>query len=483
MNKPLQIAEHTILEPFAISENYLRKIIRQTMSPGVDYADIYLQYSQHESWFLEEGIVKKGHFTIDQGFGVRAISGEKAGFAFSDELTTSALLEASGYAKSIVNSGQVATVPVMRRKQGLELYPAINPLISISDDTKVALLRAIDQEARRCDPRVNYVRSSLTGSYKVILLATSDGLLVADVRPMVSCNVSVVVAAHGKRERGYFGAGARTDYNFFLNEQKALSFAREAVRMALVNLQAVPAPVGVMPVVLGHGWPAVLLHEAVGHGLEADFHRKKTSVYTGKMGQKVASSLCTVIDQGSFEGAKRGSLNIDDEGTLSQATTLIENGILCGLMQDKFNARLMHAPLTGNGRRASYANMPLPRMTTTYFLPGKHDPGEIIASVNKGIYAVNFSGGQVDITSGEFVFSTSEAYLIEKGKITHPVKGATLIGNGPKVLQKITMMGNDLEFDAGFGVCGKDGQNVAVGLGQPTLKVSGLNVGGTDGCK
>lgn len=480
MNSPIVIAKQYILNPSGITEHYLQKLLEETMTLGIDYADIYLQYSEHESWHLEEGIVKKANYRIDQGIGVRAVSGEKSGYSYGDELSLPILNESLQFAKNIASSGKSGSLKVLQHKYGHKLYKPENPLISLDDNFKVNFLKEMDMVARNCDPRVNQVMVSLTGAFKTILIATSDGVITADVRPMVSCGVSVVVESNGKREHGACRGGARGNYNFFLDNERGYNYAREAVRIALVNLEATPAPAGTMPVVLGSGWPAVMLHEAVGHGLESDHHRKKSSIYTGKIGEKVASDLCTVIDQGNLGVAKRGSLNIDDEGTVTQATTLIENGILCGLMHDKFNARLMHTKSTGNGRRSSYANIPIPRMTNTFFLAGNSDPQEIIESVDKGIYAVNFIGGQVDITSGEFVFSTSEAYLIEKGKVTRPVKNATLIGNGPEVLNKITMMGNDLAFDEGVGVCGKDGQSVAVGVGQPTLKISELTVGGTE---
>lgn len=475
-----ELAAKVLLHPTDIDEYQLQTCLQKTMTSGIDYADIYLQYSQHESWVLEEGIVKKGSFTIDQGLGVRAVSGDKTGYAFSDELKQQSLMEASRYARNIAKQGQTGILQVAKVTAGQELYPAINPLGSLTDAEKIDVLHRADIAARKIDKRVQQVITSLSGSYKVVLIMTSDGTIVPDVRPLVSFNISVIVEEDGRRESGSYGCGIRADYRFFLTEDKIENYAKEAVRLALVSLSAIPTPAGMMPVVLGNGWPAVMLHEAVGHGLEADFNRKKTSVYSGKIGEKVASELCTVIDQGNLPGGIRGSMNIDDEGSPSQKTVLIENGILRSYMQDKLNARLMGVKSTGNGRRSSYANIPIPRMTTTYFLAGKHDPAEIIASVDKGIYAVNFSGGQVDITSGEFVFSASEAYLIEKGQVTRPVKGATLIGNGPAVLNKITMMGNDLAFDPGIGVCSKDGQSVAVGVGQPTLKISELTVGGTE---
>ncbi|EKE01338.1 MAG: hypothetical protein ACD_21C00156G0005 [uncultured bacterium] len=480
MTSLFEIAKKLLLEPTGLTEQHLHQVLVKTLGPGVDDADIYLQYSQSESWALEEGLVKKGSFSIDQGVGVRAISGDKTGFAYADDLLMPAMEEAAFYARRIADAGQTGYMQVWQRAQPQQqLYPQINPLATLTEDEKVALLKEVDVEARKCDPRVVQVNVELAGSYNVMLVGTMDGNLVADVRPLVRLNVSVLVEEKGRKEHGSYGGGGRTTYEMFLQNSLAKQYAREAVRIALVNLSAIPAPAGLMPVVLGSGWPAVMLHEAVGHGLEADFNRKEQSVYSGKIGEKVASPLVSVIDQGNIPGNRRGSLNVDDEGTLTQRTVLIENGILRNYMYDKLNARLMHTKSTGNGRRSSYAQIPIPRMTNTFMLAGNHDPQEIIASVDRGVYAVNFSGGQVDITSGEFVFSTSEAYLIEKGNITAPLKGVTLIGNGPAVLNKIVMVGNDLKFDNGVGACGKNGQSVAVGVGQPTLKISELTVGGT----
>lgn len=480
MNASFKIAEKLLLEPTGLTEKCLHQVLVKALAPGVDDADIYLQYSQSESWALEEGLVKKGSFSIDQGVGIRAISDDKTGFAYADDLTIVAMEEAAFYARRIANAGQTGRVNAWQHiapKQ--KLYPQINPLTTLTEDEKVALLKAADAEARKCDVRVTQVNVELVGSYKVILVGAIDGSLVADVQPLVRLNVSVLVEANGKKERGSYGGGGRTTYNIFLLDDLVKQYAREAVRIALVNLNAISAPAGQMPVVLGKGWPAVMLHEAVGHGLEADFNRKESSIYSGKIGKKVASPLVSVVDQGNIPSDRRGSINVDDEGTPTQRTVLIENGVLCSYMYDKLNARLMHTKSTGNGRRSSYAQIPIPRMTNTFMLAGSHDPEEIISSVEDGIYAVNFSGGQVDITSGEFVFSTSEAYLIKKGKVTNALKGVTLIGNGPAVLNKIVMVGNDLEFDNGVGTCGKNGQNVAVGVGQPTLKISELTVGGT----
>lgn len=480
MSSSFKIAEKLLLEPTGLTAKHLYNVLSRTLSPGIDDADIYLQYSQCESWVLEEGLVKRGSFLIDQGVGVRAISGDKTGFAHADDLTISSIEEAASYAKNIANSGQTGHAKVLKHitlKQNL--YPQINPLDTITENEKVALLKKTDDEARRYDSRVTQVNVELAGSYKVILIGAIDGSLVADVQPLVRLNVSVLVEESGRKEHGSYGGGGRTTYELFLHDNLAGQYAREAVRIALVNLNARPTPAGQMPVVLGNGWPAVMLHEAVGHGLEADFNRKESSIYSGKIGEKVASDLVSVVDQGNIPGSKRGSINIDDEGTPSQRTVLIENGILHSYMYDKLNARLMNAKSTGNGRRSSYSQIPIPRMTNTFMLAGNHDPQDIIASVGCGIYAVNFSGGQVDITSGEFVFSTSEAYLIENGRVTYALKGATLIGNGPLILNRIVMVGNDLAFDNGVGTCGKNGQNVAVGVGQPTLKISELTVGGT----
>lgn len=414
-------------------------------------------------------------------WGVRALSGEKTGFAYSDEIILPAIEDAAGAARSIAHQGGNLSIQAWH-KQDIQkgLYPSQDPLKSIPDVDKINLLRALDARARKNDPRVKEVIASLAGLYEVVLIVGSDGTYSADIRPLVRLNVTVIAEDKGRREQGFSGGGGRLDYTYFLNEKIAESYADEAVRLALVNLEAVPAPAGTMPVVLGPGWPGVLLHEAVGHGLEGDAIRKSSSAFAGRVGERVASPLCTVVDDGTLPG-RRGSLNIDDEGTPTQCTTLIENGILKGFMQDKLNARLMKMKPTGNGRRESYAAIPIPRMTNTYLLAGNSDPGEIIASVEKGIYAVNFGGGQVDVTSGKFVFNASEAYLIEKGKITRPVKGATLIGNGPEILTRVSMVGNDLQLDLGVGVCGKDGQSVPVGVGQPTLKIEEMTVGGTVG--
>ncbi|MDD5037606.1 MAG: metalloprotease TldD [Methylococcaceae bacterium] len=477
-NQSLELARQSILEPAGLSGGDIDRVMGALLGASVDAADIYLQSSRYESWGLEDGIVKEGSHNIEQGVGVRAVSGEKTGFAYSDEIALPALLDAAKNARAIASSGGEGRQVLAPSGPARLLYPPIDPLQSLPEEEKILLLRRLDEEARQLDPRVEQVIVNLVGAHDVILVMGQDGLMQGDVRPLVRLSVSVIVQQDGRREQGSSGGGARADYRYFLEQGRASEYAREAVRQALVNLEAVEAPAGNMTVVLGPGWPGVLLHEAIGHGLEGDFNRKGTSAFTGRVGEKVASPLCTVVDDGTLPD-RRGSLNIDDEGTLSQRTVLIENGILKGYMQDKLNARLMGVQPTGNGRRESYAHLPIPRMTNTYMLAGPHDPGEIIASVKNGLYAKNFGGGQVDITSGKFVFSASEAYLIENGKITRPVKGATLIGNGPDVLTRVSMVGNDLELDSGVGTCGKDGQSVPVGVGQPTLRVDGLTVGGT----
>ncbi|MBI3545230.1 MAG: metalloprotease TldD [Gammaproteobacteria bacterium] len=475
----LALAKKSLLEPAGLGEQELTRLMGRLLSGRVDYADLYFQYSRHESWSLEEGKVKSGSHNIEQGVGVRAIAGEKTGFAYSDEIILPALLDAASSARAIAQQGAAGNAPaVFRGATGLKLYQATDPLASLADDAKVKLLERVEAAARAQDPRVKQVMASLAAVHEVVLVVRSDGVIAGDVRPLVRLNVTVIVEQNGRREQGSHGGGGRVTYDYFFQEDHALAYAREAVRQALVNLEAVDAPAGVMTVVLGSGWPGILLHEAIGHGLEGDFNRKGTSAFAGQLGERVAAEGITVVDDGTL-AERRGSLNIDDEGTPTQKTVLIENGILKGYMQDTLNARLMGVAPTGNGRRESYAHLPMPRMTNTYMLPGKHDPQDIIASVDKGLYAVNFGGGQVDITSGKFVFSASEAYLIENGKITRPVKGATLIGNGPDVLTRVSMLGNDLKLDPGVGTCGKEGQSVPVGVGQPTLKIDGLTVGGT----
>jgi TldD protein len=479
MSGMLALARKSLLEPTGIGDAELDRLMGSLMGGHVDHGDLYFQYSRHESWSLEEGIVKSGSHNIEQGVGVRAVSGEKTGFAYSDEIVLPALLDAATAARAIAQQGGQGRQPVAwRGESGLQLYSPADPLASLADDAKVQLLERVEREARAQDPRVKQVMASLAATHEVVLVVRSDGVLTGDVRPLVRLNVSVIVEQNGRREQGSAGGGGRFTYEYFLEQEHALGYAREAVRQALVNLDADEAPAGAMTVVLGPGWPGILLHEAIGHGLEGDFNRKGTSAFSGRVGEKVAADGITVVDDGTLP-ARRGSLNVDDEGTPTRKTVLIENGILKGYMQDTLNARLMGVAPTGNGRRESYAHLPMPRMTNTYMLAGGRDPREIIASVDKGLYAVNFGGGQVDITSGKFVFSASEAYLIENGKITRPVKGATLIGNGPDVLQRVSMIGNDLQLDPGVGTCGKEGQSVPVGVGQPTLRIDGLTVGGT----
>ncbi len=478
MSDLIQQAESLILKPAGLSINDIDQVMGHLLSNQIDQADIYFQSSRSESWVLEDGIVKDGNYNIEQGVGLRAVSGEKTGFAYSEDLTMPNMLEAANSVKSIASLGSSGILKPTSFNKVPVLYAAIDPLNSMSREEKIALLKRIDQQTREIDSRVEQVVISLVGVYEVVLVAAEDGHLSADIRPLVRMNVSVIVEDNGRREQGGSGGGARQGYEYFIEDDRAMSYAREAVRLALVNLEAVDAPAGTMTVVLGPGWPGILLHEAIGHGLEGDFNRKGSSAFSGRIGEKVASPLCTVVDDGTLDG-RRGSLSVDDEGTKTQCTTLIENGILKGYMHDKMNARLMGHAATGNGRRESYAHLPMPRMTNTYMLAGKSDPDDILSSVKNGLYAVNFAGGQVDITSGKFVFSASEAYLIENGKITSPVKGATLIGNGPDVLTKVSMVGNDLKLDQGVGTCGKEGQSVPVGVGQPTLKIDGLTVGGT----
>ncbi|MAF84637.1 MAG: metalloprotease TldD [Gammaproteobacteria bacterium] len=477
-SNPIQIARQSLLVPTGLEDTHLDRALNALMQNGVDCADLYFQVTRHESWSLEDGIVKEGSYNLDQGVGARAMAGEKTGFAYSDELALPALLQASSAAGAIARSGQQGKVRVAVAQSGHNLYAPVDPIASLADADKVALLQDIDRDTRKIDSRVKQVMANLAGVQDVVLVCSSDGVLAADVRPLVRLNVSVIVEDNGKREQGYSGGGGRFGYDYFIDGDRPMDYAREAVRQALVNLDAIPAPAGEMIVVLGPGWPGVLLHEAIGHGLEGDFNRKGTSAFSGRIGEKVASELCTIVDDGTLD-SRRGSLNIDDEGMPTQHTVLIERGKLSGYMQDSMNARLMGVQSTGNGRRQSFAHLPLPRMTNTFMLAGDSDPEEIIASVDKGIYAQNFAGGQVDITSGKFVFSASESYMIEGGRLGAPVKGASLIGDGPSVLHKVSMVGNDLELDTGIGVCGKDGQSVPVGVGQPTLRVDGLTVGGT----
>lgn len=472
------LARDQLLAPGGIDDQGLERLLGSLMSASIDNADIYFQHSRHESWVLEDGIVKDGSHSIEQGAGARAMAGEQTGFAYSDELTLPALLEASKAARAIARAGQSGQLQAWQTSTGSSLYQPIDPIPTVESTDKVEWLRRIDAHARGKDPRVKQVIVSLAGTHDAILVAASDGTLAGDVRPLVRLNVQVIAEHQGRREVGVAGAGGRFGYERMLNRERAFELADEAVRQALLLLEAIDAPAGNFPVVLGPGWPGVLLHEAVGHGLEGDFNRKGTSAFAGQIGKQVASPLCTVVDDGTL-AERRGSLSIDDEGVPAENTVLIENGILKGYMQDKLNARLSGVESTGNGRRESFAHLPMPRMTNTYMLAGDTDPQQIIESIDKGLYAVNFGGGQVDITSGQFVFSASEAYLVEKGRIVAPVKGATLIGNGPEVMQRISMVGNDLELDAGIGVCGKEGQSVPVGVGQPTLRIDELTVGGT----
>ena len=480
MTAALDLAANMILAPAGLSETDLERVLHQLLTHEVDNADLYFQNSRHESWSLEDGIVKSGAHSIERGVGVRAVSGEKTGFAYSDEIVLPALTQAASAARAIARLGQEGQVQAWSRRGKQALYQPLDPIETLKAEDKIALLQALDAEARKQDPRVKQVMVSLAAVHDVVLVAGSDGTLAGDVRPLVRLNVSVVAEDKDRREQGTAGGGGRVGFEMFLDKDRGLGYAREAVRQALVNLEACDAPAGTMTVVLGPGWPGVLLHEAIGHGLEGDFNRKGSSAFSGRIGERVASELCTIVDDGTLAD-RRGSLNIDDEGTPTQCTTLIEKGVLKGYIQDKMNARLMGVAPTGNGRRESYAHLPMPRMTNTYMLAGNHDPQEIIASVDKGLYAVNFGGGQVDITSGKFVFSASEAYMIENGKVTYPVKGATLIGNGPDVLTRVSMVGNDLELDTGVGTCGKEGQSVPAGVGQPSLRIDGLTVGGTGG--
>ncbi len=447
------------------------------MTHDVDYADLYFQYLRSEAWSLEEGIVKSGSFNIDQGVGVRAIAGEKTAFAYSDEISLAALKDAAGATRAIARLGGRSNLPVARAGERRRLYPALDPLASLVDTEKVRLLERLERICRGRDARIVQVMATLASVYEVMLVARADGVMAADVRPLVRLSLQVIAEQDGRREQGSSGGGGRSDYAYFTDAMLE-DYAAKAVDQAIINLDSRPTPAGTMTVVLGPGWPGVLLHEAIGHGLEGDFNRKGSSAFTGRIGERVAAPGVTVVDDGTLP-SRRGSLNVDDEGNPTQCTTLIEDGVLRGYIQDSLNARLMKMPLTGNGRRESYQHVVMPRMTNTYMLAGSRDPHEILASVKRGIYAVNFGGGQVDITNGKFVFSMSEAYLIENGKPTHPLKGATLIGNGPDALTRVSMIGNDLQLDTGVGTCGKDGQSVPVGVGQPTLRIDGLTVGGT----
>ena len=470
-------ANETLLAPSGLDVPALQTVLGNIMSHKVDYADLYFQYSRSESWGLEEGQVKSGNFSIDQGVGVRAVSGEKTAFAYSDDIHLSALEEAANATRAIAALGNEQAGQIVQRVEAPQLYLPQDPIASLSADAKVKLLERLEAFARKADPRVIQVMASIAGEYEVVMVARHDGVMAADVRPLVRLSIQVIAEQDGRREQGSAGGGGRFDYSYF-TDAVLQDYAKKAVHQALVNLDARPAPAGSMTVVLGAGWPGILLHEAIGHGLEGDFNRKGSSAFSNAIGQQVAARGLTVVDDGTIAD-RRGSLNIDDEGNPTQRTVLIEDGILKGYIQDSLNARLMGMPITGNARRESYAHIPMPRMTNTYMLNGNMPPEEIIKSVKKGLYAANFGGGQVDITSGKFVFSAAEAWMIEDGKLTYPVKGATLIGNGPDVLKRVSMIGNDMALDSGVGTCGKEGQSVPVGVGQPTLRIDGLTVGGT----
>ncbi|MFZ5512845.1 MAG: metalloprotease TldD [Pseudomonadota bacterium] len=473
----LDTASGCLLVPYDLTPRQLEGVLGTLFGHRLDYADLYFQYARSEAWSLEEGIVKSGSFNIESGVGVRAISGEKTAFAYSDDISLPALQAAAKATRAIAAQGAQRLVPMLHKRSSPALYRPVDPLASLPDTEKVRLLERLEGFARAADSRVTQVMANLTGTYDVVLVVRSDGQLAADVRPLVRVSITVILEQDGRREQGSAGGGGRFDYGYF-SDEVLRDYAAKAVHQARVNLEARPAPAGTMTVVLGNGWPGVLLHEAIGHGLEGDFNRKGSSAFSNRIGERVAASGVTVVDDGTLAN-RRGSLSIDDEGNPTQRTVLIEDGILVGYMQDSLNARLMGAAPTGNGRRESFAHLPLPRMTNTYMLNGDKDPQEIIASVKRGLYAANFGGGQVDITSGKFVFSAAEAYLIEDGKITCPVKGATLIGNGPDALTRVTMIGNDMCLDPGVGTCGKEGQSVPVGVGQPTLRIDGLTVGGT----
>jgi TldD protein len=473
----LATADACLLAPYDLEARRLDAVFGALAAQRLDYADLYFQYTRAEGWSLEEGIVKSGSFAIEQGVGVRAISGERTAFAYSDEISFDALQDAARATRAIAHQGGGKSARIARRPGAPRRYQPLDPLASLGSDAKVGMLEKLEQLCRARDPRVIQVMAHLGGEYEVVLVARADGVLAADVRPLVRLSVQVIAESNGRRESGSAGGGGRTSYAMFTDEALE-EYARQAVQQALVNLDARPAPAGTMTVVLGPGWPGILLHEAIGHGLEGDFNRKGSSAFAGRMGERVAAPGVTVVDDGTLTD-RRGSLTVDDEGNPTKRTVLIEDGVLRGLLQDSLNARLMKMPLTGNGRRESYAHLTLPRMTNTYMLAGPHDPAEIIRSVKKGLYAVNFGGGQVDITSGKFVFSAAESYLIEDGKVTAPVKGATLIGNGPDALTRVSMIGNDFKLDPGVGTCGKEGQSVPVGVGQPTLRIDALTVGGT----
>ena len=475
----LATARSLLLEPFGLDETHLSKALSAIKAHKVDDADLYFQYTRSEGWSLEEGIVKTGSFSIDQGVGVRAVAGEKTAFAYSDDISDASLMDAALTVRSIAQAQQnrKAKVPARKVASMRSLYPSLDPMGTLNSTDKVHLLEKVEQLARAKDPRVVQVMAGLASEYDVVMVARADGTLAADVRPLVRLSVTVIAEQKGRREVGSGGGGGRFGLAYF-DDAMLNTYVNDAVHAALTNLEARPAPAGVMTVVLGPGWPGVLLHEAIGHGLEGDFNRKGSSAFSGMIGKRVAAKGVTVLDDGTISD-RRGSLNVDDEGCPSQRNVLIEDGILKGYIQDAMNARLMGVKPTGNGRRESYAHIPMPRMTNTYMLGGDKSPEEIVASMKKGLYATNFGGGQVDITSGKFVFSASEAYWVENGKIQYPVKGATLVGSGPECLKQVSMIGNDMRLDSGVGVCGKEGQSVPVGVGQPTLRIEGLTVGGT----
>ena len=475
----LDEARRLLLAPYGIDESTLQRTLARAFEHKLDYADIYLQYTRSEGWSLEEGLVKSGSFGIEQGFGIRAVEGDKTAFAYSDDISEARLMEAAGTVRAIARQGRgrVKLGGCARPAAARSLYGAIDPLAALDSAAKVDLLKRADAMARAKDPRVAQVMASLAGEYDVVMVLRSDGVLAADVRPLVRFSLSVIAEQNGRRETGASGGGGRYPLSEF-TEATVQQHVDEAVRQALLNLESRPAPAGEMSVVLGNGWPGILLHEAIGHGLEGDFNRKGSSAFAGQLGKQVAAKGVTVLDDGTIDN-RRGSLNMDDEGNPTERTVLIEDGILVDYMQDTLNARLMKRRPTGNARRESYAHMPMPRMTNTYMLAGDKDPEEIVASLDRGLYAVNFGGGQVDITSGKFVFSASEAWWVEKGKLLYPVKGATLIGNGPDVLTRVSMLGRDLQLDPGVGTCGKEGQSVPVGVGQPTLRIDKMTVGGT----
>ena len=475
----LAIAQRLLLTPFGLDETHLARALDEIKAHRVDEADLYFQYTRSEGWSLEEGIVKTGSFSIDQGVGVRAVSGEKTAFAYSDDISEASLLDAARTVRTISSAARAGRAKITTPKiaKARSLYTGLDPIATLDSTAKVALLGKVEQLARAKDPRVAQVMAGLASEYDVVMVARADGTLAADVRPLVRLSVTVIAEQKGRREMGSAGGGGRFGLAYF-DDAQIEKYVDEAVHAALTNLDARPAPAGEMTVVLGPGWPGILLHEAIGHGLEGDFNRKGSSAFSGRIGQRVAAKGVTVLDDGTLAD-RRGSLNVDDEGNASQRTVLIEDGILKGYIQDAMNARLMGVSPTGNGRRESYAHVPMPRMTNTYMLGGDKDPKEIVSSIKKGLYATNFGGGQVDITSGKFVFSTSEAYWVENGKILYPVKGATIVGSGPECLKRVSMIGNDMKLDSGVGTCGKEGQSVPVGVGQPTLRIDGLTVGGT----